>query len=138
MFDVTDPTMVMIQVRFHPHKRAFMLTGSEDGLMCFFDTEVSIEEDVSTVQSFRCSLCPFLFLSEVTRTKRCSTSPNHTASGVAHWYSTRHSCRNREHTTHGTADLGFGANTSSSDALPYVCILRVLFHDANCFRPSIP
>lgn len=24
-----------------------MLTGSEDGLMCFLDTEVSIEEDVS-------------------------------------------------------------------------------------------
>lgn len=24
-----------------------MLTGSEDGLMCFFDTEVSLEEDVS-------------------------------------------------------------------------------------------
>lgn len=37
------------QVRFHPHKRSFMLTGSEDGLMCFFDTEVSLEEDVSSL-----------------------------------------------------------------------------------------
>lgn len=37
-------------MRFHPRKRSFMLTGSEDGLMCFFDTEVSIEEDVSVVR----------------------------------------------------------------------------------------
>lgn len=42
----------MSQVRFHPHKRSFMLTGSEDGLMCFFDTEVSIEEDVSMIMAF--------------------------------------------------------------------------------------
>lgn len=32
-------------MRFHPHKCPFMLAGSEDGLMCFFET-VSIEEDV--------------------------------------------------------------------------------------------
>lgn len=29
-----------------------MLTGSEDGLMCFFDTGVSSEEDVSQALSF--------------------------------------------------------------------------------------
>lgn len=43
---------VTMQVLFHPRKHSFMLTGSEDGLMCFFDTEVSIEEDVSIVVAY--------------------------------------------------------------------------------------
>eukprot|EP00752_Nemacystus_decipiens_P008247 g7374.t1 len=48
-------TDAVTQVRFHPHKRSFMLTGSEDGLMCFFDTEVSIEEDaLDSVMNAEC------------------------------------------------------------------------------------
>ncbi|CAB1107628.1 unnamed protein product [Ectocarpus sp. CCAP 1310/34] len=48
-------TDAVTQVRFHPHKRSFMLTGSEDGLMCFFDTEVSLEEDaLDSVMNAEC------------------------------------------------------------------------------------
>ncbi|CAN0282665.1 unnamed protein product, partial [Laminaria digitata] len=45
------------QVRFHPTKRSFMLTGSEDGLMCFFDTGVSTEEDaLDSVMNAECAV----------------------------------------------------------------------------------
>lgn len=35
------------QLRFHPVKHSFLLTASEDGLMCYYDTAVPSEEDVS-------------------------------------------------------------------------------------------
>ncbi|CAM9407447.1 unnamed protein product [Hapterophycus canaliculatus] len=50
-------TDAVTQVKFHPHKRSFMLTASEDGLMCFLDTEVSIEEDaLDSVMNAECAI----------------------------------------------------------------------------------
>lgn len=41
------PVARMSQVTFNPHNQSFLASGSEDGLICYFDTRVSTEEDVS-------------------------------------------------------------------------------------------
>lgn len=40
---VPDPP----QLAFHPNKHSFLASGSEDGLVCYFDTSLPTEEDVS-------------------------------------------------------------------------------------------